>query len=153
MILGFTGTRKGMTPEQLATLNLEMDNPGLDIDDNSPPKLIHGGAEGADETMDSLCCFRTQEPIEVYPCTWERYQYWVNKDKFSTIINRIVHQVKPPLVRNKIIVERAALMIATPYTMEEELRSGTWATLRYARKLNKPITIIFPDGSIQREAS
>jgi predicted Rossmann fold nucleotide-binding protein DprA/Smf involved in DNA uptake len=35
--------------------------------------------------------------------------------------------------------------------MEEELRSGTWATVRYARRIGRPITLLFPDGGVLRE--
>lgn len=42
-------------------------------------------------------------------------------------------------------------MIATPSSKEEELRSGTWSTVRYARKLRRPVTLIYPDGSVVEE--
>jgi len=35
--------------------------------------------------------------------------------------------------------------------VEEWRGSGTWATIRYARKVGKPVTIIYPDGEIQEE--
>jgi predicted Rossmann fold nucleotide-binding protein DprA/Smf involved in DNA uptake len=37
-------------------------------------------------------------------------------------------------------------MIATPHSYVEIGRSGTWATVRYARKAGKPIYLILPDG-------
>ena len=33
----------------------------------------------------------------------------------------------------------------------EQLRSGTWATVRHARKLKRPIVIINPDGTLLLE--
>lgn len=36
---------------------------------------------------------------------------------------------------------------AAPKDFKEELRSGTWATIRYAVKQQKRVIIIFPDGS------
>jgi hypothetical protein len=33
-------------------------------------------------------------------------------------------------------------LIATPESLTEELRSGTWATIRYARKIKKPCLIL-----------
>jgi hypothetical protein len=33
----------------------------------------------------------------------------------------------------------------------ERLRSGTWATVRYARKLRKPITILWANGEVTEE--
>ncbi len=55
----------------------------------------------------------------------------------------------PYLDRNKTIVNRSREMIATPGEFEEQLRSGTWSTIRYARKTRKPVSIVFPDGSVR----
>ena len=50
------------------------------------------------------------------------------------------------LVRNRAIVDAADVMIACP-DGPERLRSGTWATIRYARKVGKDLCVIGPDGS------
>lgn len=57
---------------------------------------------------------------------------------------------RPYLVRNRVIVDQCTALIATP-DGPERLRSGTWATVRYARILGRPILIIMPDGSCERE--
>ena len=59
-----------------------------------------------------------------------------------------IRPAKPPLDRNHDIVERCDLLIATPHTVEEQLRSGTWATIRYARKVHRPHYIIRPCGQL-----
>jgi hypothetical protein len=41
-------------------------------------------------------------------------------------------------------------MIATPKGFTEEARGGTWFTIRYARSKNKPLIIVYPDGSTGR---
>ena len=56
--------------------------------------------------------------------------------------------VKPPLERNRDIVNSVDVMFACPSGFEEEQRSGTWATMRYARKHNRVLVIIWPDGTL-----
>jgi hypothetical protein len=63
----------------------------------------------------------------------------------------LIWPAKPPLERNHDIVDQADVMIATPRTMQEEQRSGTWATIRYARKKGRELHIIWPDGTIAEE--
>lgn len=43
-----------------------------------------------------------------------------------------IRAAKPYLVRNKDIVRETALLIAAPAEPVEQLRSGTWSTVRYA---------------------
>ena len=50
----------------------------------------------------------------------------------------------PYLERNRSIVDACNVMIATPKEMEHTLRSGTWATVRYAWQKKKNIIIIPP---------
>ena len=30
-------------------------------------------------------------------------------------------------------------------------RSGTWSTIRYAKKVDKPVKIVYPDGTIKED--
>lgn len=54
--------------------------------------------------------------------------------------------IKPPLVRNHDIVDSTELLIACPKEQVEVLRSGTWATIRYARKKEITVWLIDPEG-------
>lgn len=55
------------------------------------------------------------------------------------------------LIRNENIVNSTQILIATPKGMHEELRSGTWACIRYAFKKARPLCIIFPNGETRIE--
>lgn len=59
-------------------------------------------------------------------------------------------QTKKPkdyLKRNRCIVDATDMLIAFPFEMTEQKRSGTWATIRHAKKQGKRIGIFYPDGS------
>ena len=59
---------------------------------------------------------------------------------------------KDYLLRDWDIAEACTELLAAPATFAEVSRgSGTWATVRYARKLHRPVTIVFPDGHSKRE--
>lgn len=65
--------------------------------------------------------------------------------------DNLQHKPLPYLDRNRAIVDSTDELVACPLKMTEEQRSGTWATIRYARTAGKPITIVWPDGSITKE--
>lgn len=58
---------------------------------------------------------------------------------------------KPYLIRNRDIVDQTQVLIAAPRTMTELLRSGTWSTVRYARRLKRLIIVVWPDGTVTTE--
>jgi len=72
------------------------------------------------------------------------------KDKKNTMFraftdfNDVMHEVKPFIKRDHDIVDAVEKMIATPAGVIEESRSGTWTTIRYAKKQSKPVHIIYP---------
>jgi hypothetical protein len=51
---------------------------------------------------------------------------------------------KDPLKRNRDIVDAAVMLIAVPKETTEVLRSGTWTTVRYAKKKGCSVLIIPP---------
>lgn len=56
------------------------------------------------------------------------------------------------LVRNRDIVNVSDIMIATPRQADEQpFGSGTWYTVRYARRVKKPLALVLPSGRIEYE--
>ncbi len=45
----------------------------------------------------------------------------------------------------------SSVLGACPRSAEEETRSGTWPTVRYARKQGKPVYLVLPDGEVRVE--
>lgn len=57
----------------------------------------------------------------------------------------INHPAKLYIERNHDIVDGCEVLVATPKTNIERQRSGTWSTIRYARKTGKRYYIINPN--------
>lgn len=136
IIVGFTGTRAGMTAaqkEEFTTAIRRMQRAGYFI------ILIHGDCIGADTDAHKIAVSLDCE-IEIAPPNKAKYRAF-NKGAFD------VHPEKDYISRNHDIVNASTVVIATPSSTSEVLRSGTWATVRYARKTGKPIIIIYPDGT------
>jgi len=132
MKLGFTGTRKGLT--QIQTTVLANFLCFIDDDFNT---LLQGQCIGADYKS----CLMAKDKywsIESYPPTDKRFVHNFKCD--------IYHDEKPYLERNKLIVENSDYMVCCPKEMEEQLRGGTWYTIRYTKWIDKPHTIIYPNG-------
>ena len=53
-----------------------------------------------------------------------------------------------PLERNRVMVDECDLLVACPKEFNEIMRSGTWATIRYAKKIGRKIIFAYPDGSV-----
>ena len=140
MILGFTGTRRGMTAVQKAAL--------AGCVAVLPERAIHGGAVGADEEFDAFLIGAGMKSwdIDVYPADLGRWQKWSD-------VGRATYAVDASLLRNRMIVRRCDYLIAAPATAEEVHRSGTWATIRYARRpiARRPIAILLPEGGVREE--
>lgn len=142
MIIGFTGTRIGMTHSQYTEVSRQF----LEF---QPDILLNGGAVGADEQVicwlvSNRTLMKPKMKVEVYPASDPRERYWdryLNQGLIETI-----WPVLKPLERNRVIAERCDRLIAAPDSYHEELRSGTWATIRYAKKAEKPVTIVLPNG-------
>jgi hypothetical protein len=133
--VGFTGSRGGLTDPQRATLyhQLKLDHVYA---------LHHGDCIGADEAAHA-CAEDLADYIVIHPPD--------NPALRANCTTRFTHEVrpaKPYLDRNHDIVDECDFLIACPGGMQEELRSGTWATVRYAQRKGKPITIIWPDGTL-----
>lgn len=133
--IGFTGTKIGMTQEQKDSFKSYL---------HTTPafEFHHGNCVGADADASNIA-FNAGFDIIAHPGDSPRF--------YSNVpVQQEMLESKPNLSRNKDIVSACDVLVATPGG-PEITRSGTWATIRYARKAHKPIVIIWPDGSITTE--
>lgn len=135
MILGFTGTQRGMTSRQRRVV--------IDLLEAFNPKSVrHGGCVGADAEFHDLCLQFGIGIIHVWPSNI--IDKVANLCGGTTISTVIVHEPKPPLLRNMDIVAGADHVIACPSDAIEKLRSGTWATVRLTTRYDIKCTVIKP---------
>lgn len=136
MKIGFTGTQKGTTGAQLLSFVKLLGGIGGLVE------FHHGDCIGADEEVASIMKYWISQPI---------IHCWppLNESKRAFTDFDVEHLAAEYLVRNKSIVDATDALIATPGEKDEQLRSGTWSTVRYAVKIGKPVYIIYPDGSIE----
>ena len=136
--VGFTGTRRGLTAEQHTSLRAYLSEKMSRMS-----VFHHGCCVGADAAAAALVAeVLPTVVIEAHPCTIRSMT-----DAASIRLSTVIHPTAPPLDRNKTIVDRSDILIACPGGPNEERRSGTWYTVRYARRTGKPITFVWPDGS------
>lgn len=136
MKLGFTGTRNGMTELQKTIFE------GLL---QPMEEFHHGSCRGADVEAARIVhhTFELSPTIVCHPGP---------DDDPCREASGVDDEVRPPkthFARNRDIVNETDELIATPADMAEQERGGTWYTIRYAQRVRKPVTIIWPDGSIE----
>lgn len=137
MKLGFTGTRFGMTDEQKAVIR------SLFATINRV-ELHHGDCVGADADAHEIAR-QLGGHVVIHPPVSESHRANCAGDELRA---RKTH-----FARNRDIVQETKILIATPFTMQEEDRGGTWYTVNYARKVGRWLIIIWPDGSVKEELS
>jgi len=128
--VGFTGTQFGMTVYQACHVEQLLRQ-------LNATRGIHGDCIGADKMFDQICHNLGIE-VEIFPPS--------NPSKRAFCKADFLHPEDDYLARNRKIVDTSDVMIATPKSSEEELRSGTWATVRYARKTGKKLYVINPES-------
>ena len=111
--------------------------------DMAPGWFHHGDCVGADEQALKLVIDAVGPWTVSHPPTDPKMR--------ANTRNAQERQPKPYLARNDDIVDETDHLIACPGKLHEEGRSGTWATIRHARRTGKPITIIWRDGSVKHE--
>jgi predicted Rossmann fold nucleotide-binding protein DprA/Smf involved in DNA uptake len=114
MKVAFTGTRKGMSDGQKAQM-VYLAN----LLERPGNEWHHGAAEGADTEAAAL--------VGEFTLAWVVVPHPGGAD---------------PLWRNRELVALCDLLVAAPETDQEVVRSGTWATVRYARHVGKPVVML-----------
>lgn len=134
MIIGVTGSRYGPTQVQRIWLF------GMLAEAQA---VHHGACVGVDAAAHSLA-LTYELPVTVHPP-----QDLTHADT-STMVplpGITVRERRSYLTRNQNIVDECEVLLALPMGPEER-RSGTWATVRYARKIGRRGWICQPDGQL-----
>lgn len=137
--IGFTGTRNGMSQEQIDAFKDLIKSKDND-------EFHHGMCIGSDKQVHDIVKSDKVKIDKVkivgHPPTFKKFMADCDCDIF----------MKPQdyLQRNKNIVDETDMMIATP-DCKEKVRSGTWSTVRYARKQHKKIYVIHKNGRVTIE--
>ena len=127
MKIGFTGTRQGMSQHQKEQFVIKL----FDLD---LTEFHHGDCKGADaEAHDIVREFFPNVKIVIHPPE-KTYTQAFKQGDFS-------HPVKPYIMRDRDIVRDSDYLIGAPLD-KEVLRSGTWTTIRYARKIGRLHTVL-----------
>jgi hypothetical protein len=105
--------------------------------------LHHGDCIGADEFAHGCWRLGTDGKVWLHPPSDPRKRAFCGADREEKPV--------PYLARNDNIVASVRVLLAAPNSMTENLRSGTWATIRYARKKGIPIYIVLPNGAMYVE--
>lgn len=136
MIIGFSGTSSGATQQQRQTLRYLFNELHLTV-------LHHGDCIGADSQAHRIAR-QLFAMIVTHPPTNDSKQARLPADQTLP--------ARPYLLRNRDIVDASHGVITCPVGTVEQFRgSGTWAVIRYARKLRKRLWIIWPDGTFKEE--
>ena len=132
MRIGFIGSHHGMTPAQERVLRSMLTG-------HKGAALHHGDCVGADAQAHEVACSLGRD-VTIHPPVNGAHRAW--KASLDTRTPR------PYLSRCKDIVRETDMLIAAPNEAKEQRRSGTWSTVRFARKLGKPVFVISPDGTL-----
>lgn len=133
MKIGFTGTRKGMSAVQKVEVRGLVREMFKTLDTNF--QFHHGDCVGADAEFHEIVSDFQPSVIVIHPP--------INPRARAFCCSKHIMPEKPYLNRNRDIVDACDVLIAAPKSTREELRSGTWTTVRYARKRGKPIKFAY----------
>jgi hypothetical protein len=143
LIIGFTGSREGMTPEQFDSTHKTIQAYQI-----ITPKIVahHGVCIGADLHFHKIC-----EILSIYTIGHPGIRPDGKCFTRASCQCNELRLPKPFAARDRDIVDVSDILMATPSGWKEEIRSGTWATIRYARKVHHRIVIVWPDGTLKEE--
>lgn len=146
--IGFTGTQKGLTTKQSYELEHELCE--LIYARKGSIEFRHGDCIGADfqahAIFHDLMVGRSNGYIVIHPPmnTIKRAYSEKARNGAYNKISVVVLDEKPYHIRNQDIVDWSDILIACPAEAQEQQRSGTWSTVRKARKAGKRVIIITP---------
>lgn len=129
MIVGFTGTQFGASTRQVVNLKFELSKLGC-------TELHHGDCVGADAQAHAVA-LELGIPVVLHPP--------INMVKRAFCQGAMrCEEARHYLDRNQKIVDDVDILIACPFSPREMRRSGTWSTVRYARRIGREVKLLPP---------
>lgn len=146
MKVGITGSRVGPLTAQTGALE------DLLLELQPIAEFHHGDCIGVDAyAHDLVQAKKLAERIVIHPPS-------DGSRRAFKVVQGLGVSIRAPmnyLDRNKAIVASSDVLIALPTDMQEQQRSGTWHTIRFARYWQKThrldIHIVWPNGAIHSE--
>jgi len=148
--IGFTGTKEGMTEKQKGWVRSFLFYLVKPFPPEEEKFFHHGDCVGADFEAHTIACSWGFN-IVIHPPVLSKYRAYSDQAPDRTEGTMEVRHCFQYLTRNKHIVDESDILLVTPKTEFQQLRSGTWAAYRYAKKQKKDTLIIFPSGRIDTE--
>ena len=140
--ISMTGTRSTgtLTQKQLVNFRQLM----VEYRDKGYTHLNHGDCVGADALAHDIA-IELGLQIVVYPP--DEMKYRANCKGVKVTIRPVASYRN----RNQAIVNNGDVLLVLPKHNHEQHRSGTWMTVRMARKVDLPMMICYPDGRVVKE--
>ena len=130
--------RKAELRKVMGVINFLIRQPSSTFPEGRVPCLHHGDCLGADALAHQVAVDLDWDII-IHPPTKDAQRAFCSRDgEWVAVL-----LAKPYMVRNRMIVNDSSELLAMPSDPTTPvLRSGTWATIRYARKCNREITFV-----------
>jgi hypothetical protein len=137
--LGFTGTQRGCVESQLDALH--------DVLEHFAPRVLHHGDCIGGDAQAHAKARELGIAVALHPPDDGRKRAWC-----TMLVGETTHTPRHFLDRNADIVFAAPVLVACPAEETGEvLRSGTWSTVRAARRRGRYIVIVRPSGRLEIE--
>lgn len=138
--IGFTGSQTEPTPKQCQTLLELLET----LFTSGYTRMNNGDCIGSDaKAFELFRSFPGSYIVGHIPSKSEKRAFCQFDEENKPL---------PYLARNRTIIRDSDILVACPAQKNEKMRgSGTWHTIREARKKGIPIFMVFPDGSSRSE--
>lgn len=141
MRIGFSGTHEGLTNDQTLHVHMLLG----DLKSAGATQATHGMCIGADEQFHFMAKALKYFVIGC-PGVTKHNIVWRRSEKCSDC--DLIMPEKYFLSRNHDIVRESDVVIVCPKEVVEQFQgSGTWATMRFAKSVQRPLIILWPDGT------
>lgn len=130
-IVGFTGSSEGMSKNQIVQCWHWLGF--FKAIDKTSFEFHHGDCVGADDEAHEIARLHKYKTVAHPP---------INESKRAFKKADVILEAKKYLTRNKDIAKVCDVLLAAPKEDVEVLRSGTWSTIRKARKFGKEVIIL-----------